>query len=356
MPDSQRRSRTAACQGSGTRLSWAIRRSPPGKFPTGDKFVPDGRAPGPVRSPTGERYPSLAPEGSLRRASRGGAPCRGRRGGEEALRPVSVRYRIGFLPRLARSARRLWFPATSLAVSGQMSQANAPASAMSSACRRHLPCFLVLPPAGCFDRPGREARADAELGTVPIMTTPWLGCRRLGETPARWMDQGPVGLQSEGRSPLYAWSREPAEGGLQFVRDLESGPGALSNKLCLAFAFIILTATRGNEARDARWDEIDLVERFSRIPGSRMKMRTRGPLRVCHHLLELVQGSRQPGREKVRQQAERGVALGAVPASDARPARGLARIGAVARERAPPLRVVRTARKPCIAPRPGSNV
>ena len=99
------------------------------------------------------------------------------------------------------------------------------------------------------------------------------------------------------------------------------------------------------------------ARKCDRIGAKRVRRceKARGPLRVCHHLLELVQGSRQPGRQTVRQQAERGVALGAVPASDARPARGLARIGAVARERTAPLRVVRTARKPCIAPRPGSN-
>ena len=75
-----------------------------------------------------------------------------------------------------------------------------------------------------------------------------------------------------------------------------------------------------------------------------------------HHRLELVERAGQPGRQTVRQQAERGVTLGAVPASDTGPARGLARVGAVARERTPALRVVRTARETCIAPRPGSNV
>ena len=56
----------------------------------------------------------------------------------------------------------------------------------------------------------------------------------------------------------------------QFVRDLESGSGSLVNKLCLLFT--ILTATRGNEARGARWEEIDHEGRMWRIPGSRMKM------------------------------------------------------------------------------------
>ena len=88
----------------------------------------------------------------------------------------------------------------------------------------------------------------------------------------------------------------------------------------------------------------------------RCRDQARGPLGVRHHRFKLFQRPRQPGRQKVRQQAERGMALGAVPASDADPARGLARIGAVACERTSPVRVVRTARKTCIAPRPGSNV
>ena len=55
-----------------------------------------------------------------------------------------------------------------------------------------------------------------------------------------------------------------------FVRDLESGPGSPVNKACLLFT--ILTATRGAEARGARWDEIDEVRRVWCIPGERMKM------------------------------------------------------------------------------------
>ena len=87
----------------------------------------------------------------------------------------------------------------------------------------------------------------------------------------------------------------------------------------------------------------------------RRRHQARGALGPCHHRLELVERAGQPGRQTVRQQAERGVTLGAVPASDTGPARGLARVGAVAGERTPALRVVRTARETCIAPRPGSN-
>ena len=54
-----------------------------------------------------------------------------------------------------------------------------------------------------------------------------------------------------------------------FVRALEPGSGSEVAKLCLLF--VILTATRGVEARGARWDEIDLGTRMWCIPGARMK-------------------------------------------------------------------------------------
>ena len=51
----------------------------------------------------------------------------------------------------------------------------------------------------------------------------------------------------------------------------------------------------------------------------------RGPLGMRHHRFDVIEFARQPRSQTVRQQAEGGVALGAVPASDLRPARGLAR-------------------------------
>ena len=82
----------------------------------------------------------------------------------------------------------------------------------------------------------------------------------------------------------------------------------------------------------------------------------RGPLGMRHHRFERIEFTGQPCSQTVRQQAEGGVALGAVPASDLRPARGLARVGAVACQRTSAVRVIRAALKPCIAPRLGPNV
>ena len=82
----------------------------------------------------------------------------------------------------------------------------------------------------------------------------------------------------------------------------------------------------------------------------------RGPLGMRHHRFDVIEFARQPRGQTVRQQAEGGVALGAVPASDLRPARGLARVGAVACQRTSAVRVIRAAIEPCIAPRLGPNV
>ena len=69
-----------------------------------------------------------------------------------------------------------------------------------------------------------------------------------------------------------------------------------------------------------------------------------------------IESTGQPSGQAVGQQAEGGVALRAVPASDACPARGLARVGAVACERTSPVGVMRTALEACITPRLGPNV
>ena len=82
----------------------------------------------------------------------------------------------------------------------------------------------------------------------------------------------------------------------------------------------------------------------------------RSPLGMRHHRFDVIEFARQPRGQTVRQQAEGGVALGAVPASDLRPARGLARVGAVACQRTFAVRVIRAAIEPCIAPRLGPNV
>ena len=80
------------------------------------------------------------------------------------------------------------------------------------------------------------------------------------------------------------------------------------------------------------------------------------PLGRDDNRLQIVQRARQPRRQAVRQKADRCMALWAIPASNLRPARGLPRVGAVARQRTSAVRVVRAALKPCVALRLGPNV
>ena len=84
--------------------------------------------------------------------------------------------------------------------------------------------------------------------------------------------------------------------------------------------------------------------------------KARGLLGGGDDRFEHIESPGQPRGQAVGQQAEGGVTLGAVPASDACPARGLARTGAVACQRTSPVRGIRTPLKACIAPRPGRNV
>ena len=86
------------------------------------------------------------------------------------------------------------------------------------------------------------------------------------------------------------------------------------------------------------------------------RAQARGLLGGDDDRFEHIESPGQPRGQAIRQQAEGGVTLGAVPASDACPARGLARIGAVACQRTSPVRVIRTPLKACIAPRLGPNV
>ena len=105
-------------------------------------------------------------------------------------------------------------------------------------------------------------------------------------------------------------------------------------------------------------DPAHRARELDRIAAQRIGRRAqaRGLLGVRHHRFEGIEGARKPSGQTVGQQAEGGVTFGAVPASDACSARGLARVGPVACQRTSPVGVIRAALKPCIAPRLGNNV
>lgn len=92
---------------------------------------------------------------------------------------------------------------------------------------------------------------------------------RTGENPARWKDNlehmlpKPSKLKRVKHHDALPWQDLP-----DFMAGLATREGMAAR--CLEF--LILTATRSGEAREARWQEIDLEAGVWTIPAARMKM------------------------------------------------------------------------------------
>ena len=65
----------------------------------------------------------------------------------------------------------------------------------------------------------------------------------------------------------------------------------------LAFEFLVLTATRSGEARNAQWDEVDLEKRVWTIPGERMKTGKEHRVPLSKRAVEILREARElPGK------------------------------------------------------------
>ncbi len=117
-------------------------------------------------------------------------------------------------------------------------------------------------------KPSVAARARRQIEAV-LDYAAMLGLRPEGSNPARWKGQLALALpppRKVRRVRHYAaadWRDVPA----LYARLSESGD--TKHSLCLRF--LALTAVRSNEARGARWDEINLEAAVWAIPGERMK-------------------------------------------------------------------------------------
>lgn len=74
------------------------------------------------------------------------------------------------------------------------------------------------------------------------------------------------------------------------IEIIEASGASLSAKLC--FRFLILTACRSGEVRNATWDEIDLEARTWKIPGERMKANAEHRVPLSDEALAVLEKAR----------------------------------------------------------------
>jgi integrase len=93
----------------------------------------------------------------------------------------------------------------------------------------------------------------------------------------------PVAKRPKGERPhhpMLPWKEAPA-----FVAALRASDGLSARVL----EFLILTATRLSEAREARWSEIDLATKTWIVPASRSKTRQPHPVALSSRGLEIIE-------------------------------------------------------------------
>lgn len=96
-----------------------------------------------------------------------------------------------------------------------------------------------------------------------------VGGYRTGENPARW--KGNLEFRLSRRGKVHKVRSHPAlplDDMYRFMLDLRGRESIAAR----ALEFLILTATRSNEVRAARWDEVDVEAGVWSIPADRMKM------------------------------------------------------------------------------------
>ena len=142
--------------------------------------------------------------------------------------------------------------------------------------------------------------------------------RRIGEVlgwaQVRGLRQpGPLPTQMEESSRQDAGASAQAQAGRASPGDdLRRGAGACTRKLVatdaipeLCLAFTILTAARSQEARGARWDEIDLKAGVWTIPPSRMKRSRQHRVPLSERSAEADRAAAAQRRLSVHRQRQR---------------------------------------------------
>ena len=132
-------------------------------------------------------------------------------------------------------------------------------------------------------RVDRISRSDVLAALEPIWTAKPAASRKLRQRIRAifsyalahgWVDANPSGEAIDAALPrtpaVKAHFRAlPYQDVGAALQQVEASTASLAARLCLRF--VVLTASRGGEARGARWDEIDLDARTWIVPSDRMK-------------------------------------------------------------------------------------
>ena len=115
----------------------------------------------------------------------------------------------------------------------------------------------------------------------------WAAAReyRRGDNPARWRGHLQTMLPAPGKIARVEHHRAvPYREIGSFVEELRARSGVSAK----ALEFTILTAARTSEAIEARWSEIDLVNKIWIVPGERMKAGREHRVPLSDRLLEIL--------------------------------------------------------------------
>ena len=96
-----------------------------------------------------------------------------------------------------------------------------------------------------------------------------------------------LGKQQHVVEHMRALAHQDVAAAVATVRSSARLPGA-----SLAFEFLVLTAARWGEVRDAEWAEVDLAGRVWTIPATRMKMKREHRVPLCGRALEVLAAAR----------------------------------------------------------------
>jgi integrase len=131
---------------------------------------------------------------------------------------------------------------------------------------------------------GHLARAKALLGRIEMVLEYAIGERwRTADNPATWRRVErlfPAKTERKRNHASVPWTEVPS-----FIERLRASD-AVSARIV---EFVILTCTRSQEARGARWSEIDLGRRIWTVPASRMKKGLKHEIPLSDQAVELLE-------------------------------------------------------------------